>query len=118
MNLLVDPETMTITGVVDFELSHVGLISDEFMNGLGYVGHIHPNLYDPDEQQHSAALLSPKTGFADWAPVEGDGAAWTNWATARAFEHAFAEKSVPRPRTIPGFENSSKLYWFCQDICQ
>jgi hypothetical protein len=118
MNLLVDPETMTITRVVDLELSHVGLISDEFMNGLGYVGPLNPNMYDPDEQQHSAALLSPKTGLEDSAPMEGDGAGWANRATVRAFEHAFAEKSVSRPRTITGFEEQSRLYWFCRDLCQ
>lgn len=117
LNVLVEPDTLRITGIVDFELAHAGPASDEFLNGLGLLGHLHPGPNDPDEVVHAQALLSPG-GFPDNVPLAGKGAGHGDWAVARAVEEAFKEKGVARPRTIPGFEETSRLYWFAQEISQ
>jgi hypothetical protein len=116
-NLLVDPDTGAIVGVVDFELSHVGLASDEFLNGLVQLGTFHPGPYDDESPEYSLALLAPSSGFADDIPLEGPGAGNADWSTARLVEAALGKQDVLRPRTIDGFEAASRLYWFMDAIC-
>jgi hypothetical protein len=117
-NLLVDPATLCITAVVDFELAHAGPAAEEFLNSFVMLGHVYPGVHDPDGLVHGPALLAPADGFPDNIPMEGDGAGPADWKVARAIEKAFAEEGVERPRTIRAFGEIGRLYWFAQEICQ
>lgn len=119
-NLLVDPTTLAITGIVDFENTHVGTRADEFLNGLMALANMYGDPYDADDNGWCAALVAPGSGFADTVPREGPGAVGGggDWAVARLVDEELERAGARRPRDIAGFEHAGRLYWFAQNVCQ
>ncbi|KZV90896.1 hypothetical protein EXIGLDRAFT_694176 [Exidia glandulosa HHB12029] len=112
-NLLVDPTTLAVVSVLDWELSRVSPPADEYFMSLAQWHFLFslsseddPN--DPMEAAKRTALLS------GLFPSHVDGI--EDWTAAKAMAEALEAEDVSRPSTIASFRDAAELYWFAEEL--
>jgi hypothetical protein len=120
---------MTVTGLLDFDFSHIASPLDEFF--YSFVD-FHGLLCSPQESSAKYQLLRSYqlNGFPSELPPSdpprkgkmrfGDEPVF-NWNTARTWDTSLEAQDVKTPRNLEAKmpdQGLSGLYWFCQEICQ
>lgn len=119
--MLIDPDTLQITALLDFDFSHVSFAAEEFLYSFMF---IHGLLVGPIEEDEYIALRKAQLlGFQediDAPQREGDkeqGQGSIDWKLAQAWDEELAKLDIQRPSTIKGIDEVSALHWFLQEIC-
>jgi len=117
---------LSVTGVFDFELSHVASPVEEFLYSFHDVGGILSGVYgeEPEDLALRAAILN---GFPEVLPttLPNEEAVYkfgserhVQWDVAKLWDDELAYAGVWRPRTLAAADKISRLYWFSQEVCQ
>ncbi|KAB8277538.1 hypothetical protein BDV30DRAFT_223665 [Aspergillus minisclerotigenes] len=108
LKTLYDPETLHITALLDYGLSHVPIPATEYLHSFHSI---------------SCALTAPyseETGDLREAPMRqgreefGSGRD-IQWGLAKAWNDELGRVGAPRPSTIDGADDFSRVHWFIQD---
>ncbi|KAG2419956.1 hypothetical protein HFD88_004753 [Aspergillus terreus] len=124
-NVLVDPETYQITGLLDLEFSQVASPLEEYLYSFHDVHGLLPGAHTTDEGLLALrkALLHgfpnplPESPPPPTGPVRFGSKRNIQWHLAKAWDEELAKLEVQRPATIPSADEISRLHWFAQDIC-
>ncbi|KAK3299651.1 kinase-like domain-containing protein [Chaetomium fimeti] len=102
-NLLFDPVSGRITGLIDFDFAAILHPSYEFLRSFDGAGGQFRGWY-MDEESDEAALRDAKlNGFPSPLPAtKADGP--VQWEDAKAWEEALEEVGAKRPRTLQGID--------------
>ncbi|KAK9320838.1 kinase-like domain-containing protein [Lipomyces orientalis] len=115
-NLLIDPTTLRITGLLDFDFSHIASSADEFFYSFPLIHGILTGPFEnPEQESLRLAQLNGFSGVGETPPALGDSA--IDWEVAKMWEEEMASAGVQRPSDIKGIEELAALYWFLMDIC-
>lgn len=125
-NVVFDPQTLSVTGLFDYELSYVASPVEEFLHSFHDVGGILSGVYGeaPEDLALRDAILY---GFPDILPttLPNDEAVYkfgserhVQWDIAKIWDEELEHAGVLRPRTLPAADRISRLYWFLQEVCQ
>lgn len=102
-NLLFDPLTQRITGLIDYDFACILHPSYEFLRSLGDAGGQFRG-WSSDEASEEELLRKAKLyGFPSPLPVTTEGGK-VNWEVAKAWEDEIEELNVKRPATIEGID--------------
>lgn len=115
-NLLFDPASSRITGLVDFDFAAILHPSYEFLRSFSDAGSQFKG-WCVDEESDEAALRNAKLhGFPSPLPTTeaGDGA--VKWEDAKAWEDALQEVGAERPQTIKGIDKVADVDTLLQAI--
>ncbi|GAB1214009.1 hypothetical protein ATERTT37_003165 [Aspergillus terreus] len=124
-NVLVDPKTYQITGLLDLEFSQVASPLEEYLYSFHDVHGLLPGAHTTDEGLLALrkALLHgfpnplPESPPPPTGPVRFGSKRNIQWHLAKAWDEELAKLEVQRPATIPSADEISRLHWFAQDIC-
>ncbi len=115
-NLLFDPASGRITGLIDYDFATILHPSYEFLRSFSGAGGQFRGWY-VDEEGDEAALRNAKLhGFPSPLPATkaDDGA--VNWEEAKAWEDALREAGTKRPQTIHGIDRVADVDTVLQAI--
>lgn len=113
-NLLFDPETATITGLLDFDFSHIASAADEYFYSFDAIHGLVPPPMPGDPMDILRKCLLHGFGISD---AERKAAEMVDWNVAMMKDEAFLSCGVRRPiDMMPKIEILSELYWFIQNI--
>lgn len=106
MNILLDPVTRQLTGLIDFDFAHIGAPISEFvlsfMSGFEY--------------------CLPGSADAAEAGIQRDymlkGFPEDTSDRSKPFDQALMQAGAKKPDAITGADVLSDVWWFSQDICQ
>lgn len=102
-NMLFDPSTQCITGLIDYDFACVLHPSYEFLRSLGDAGGQFRG-WSSDEASEEELLRKAKLyGFPSPLPVTTEGGK-INWEVAKAWEDEMEKLNVKRPATIEGID--------------
>lgn len=112
-NLLIDPETLQLTALLDFDFSHIASPGDEYFYSFPS---FHGIVAGPFEEGEQGALTQVQlNGFKDFKPPESQEE--VDWNLAKTWHSALKTAGVETPADIDGIEELAALYWFLLDVC-
>ncbi|KAI1747935.1 hypothetical protein F4782DRAFT_390828 [Xylaria castorea] len=107
-NLLFDPSTQRITGLIDYDFACVLHPSYEFLRSLGDAGGQFRG-WSSDEASEEELLRKAKLyGFPSPLPVTTEGGK-VNWEVAKAWEDEMEKLNVKRPATIEDIDKAADV---------
>ncbi|KJZ70172.1 hypothetical protein HIM_10432 [Hirsutella minnesotensis 3608] len=113
-NMLFNPKTLQITGLLDYDLGHIGSQADEYMYSLSSLGFlVLPPIKDNEDLrlqrefllhgiEHERLINRPQTII--------------NWKVALMVDEEFSKAGVERPRDIQAMEEIATRYWVTQNV--
>jgi hypothetical protein len=114
-NILINPETHQITGLLDLDFSHIASQADEFFYSFMDFGGLVPG---PFEGGDLVRLRDYQIqGFPDSASFKDVENGQVNWDMARLWQDALHKHNVSYPANIVGIAGLADLYWFLLDVC-
>lgn len=115
-NLLYDPASGRITGLIDYDFATILHPSYEFLRSFSGAGGQFRGWY-VDEDGDEAALRKAKLeGFPSPLPTTKPDDGAVNWEDAKAWEDALLEIGVKRPQTIQGIDRVADVDTVLQAI--
>ncbi|KAH8892933.1 hypothetical protein GQ53DRAFT_685467 [Thozetella sp. PMI_491] len=137
INMMFDPATNTITGLLDFDFAHIAGPADELFYSFAEIhGLMLPIFEDRDDLVKlrrfligeadlplPAPAIAPASslGPSDEGEVQPAEPAkkeqGTDWAIAAKWNSALLNAKATRPCDIAGIDSLSNLYWFIQEVC-
>jgi hypothetical protein len=114
-NILIDPETHRITGLLDFDFSHIASQADEFFYSFMEFGGLVPGPFEGDDLERLRDYQIQ--GFPDSAPSEEVENATVDWNMARLWQAAQRKHGVNGPANIERITELADIYWFLLDVC-
>lgn len=118
--MLIDPDTLHITALLDFDFSHVSFVAEEFLYSFLF---IHGLLMGPIEDDEYVALRKAQLqGFQKDSHLsqseenKDKGQESIDWKLAQAWDEELAKLNIQRPSSIKGIDEVSALHWFLQEI--
>ncbi|KAH8428169.1 phosphotransferase family protein [Aspergillus melleus] len=122
LKTLYNPETLQITALLDYGLSHVGIPAMEFLYSFaGFSGSLTAP-FDRETERLRHAMLH---GFPEIPPISqpmrlgpdmfGSGRN-IQWGLAKAWEVELERVGAIRPRNTEGADLLSQVHWFIQDL--
>jgi hypothetical protein len=126
-HFLVDPQTLTITAFLDYDMSHIAHPIHEFFHSFYDLCSFPPGPYVNNPQNlvmHRALLYGfpdplpePAKGGKTASPKYGSGAG-IDWKLSHMWAEELNKAGALRPaRMGPQADEITALYWFVQDIC-
>lgn len=116
-NLLLDPDTFQVTGLVDYDCSHTGHPLHEYFFSsfsLRYcVVSLEPEIASAIFRQYPAPLPESKPV----SDIENRDHAPPQWDLMELFEKELVKAGAARPSNIPGAEGITKVYEFMAAVC-
>ncbi|KAJ5986157.1 hypothetical protein N7451_010522 [Penicillium sp. IBT 35674x] len=119
-NMLIDPDSLQITALLDFDFSHISFAVEEFLYSFFF---IHGLLVGPIEEDEYIALRKAQLeGFqkkiqASQSEEEKEHEQGSiDWKLAQAWDEELARLNLQRPSSIKGIDEVSALHWFLQEI--
>ncbi|GAM88337.1 hypothetical protein ANO11243_063700 [Dothideomycetidae sp. 11243] len=111
-NMLFDPSTFTLTGIVDFDLAHIGIpLSDYLLADLGFRYMLAGSVdWSDSGTPYQEILHGFDSNTNDGLP--------TAFPRAKILDDALARVGADRPATFEGSVQLADLWWMAQDICQ
>ncbi|KAL4894667.1 kinase-like domain-containing protein [Aspergillus ambiguus] len=124
-NILVDPDTFQITGLLDFEFSQIASPLEEYLYSFHDVHGLIPGAHTTDEGLlslrdsllHGFPSPLPESPPLPTGPVRFGSKRNIQWHLAKAWDDELAKAGVERPATIPYADEVSRIHWFAQEIC-
>lgn len=114
-SILIHPETHQITGLLDFDFSHIASKADEFFYSFMEFGGLVPGPFEGDDLDRLREYQIQ--GFPDSTPLEKAENAPIDLDTARLWQAALRKYSVNGPSDIEGIGMLADVYWFLTDVC-
>lgn len=112
--MLFDSETNRITGLVDYDLGHIGSQADEYLYSLAILGfHVLPIIKDNEDLLLLRKFL---VHGVDYEQLVDRPKTIVDWKVVLMVDEEFAKAGVERPREIPAMDEISKRYWVTQGI--
>ncbi|KAI5237519.1 hypothetical protein E4T43_07987 [Aureobasidium subglaciale] len=116
-NLLFDPDTFQVTGLVDYDCSHVGHPLHEYFFSTFSVNYFvisaKPEIASALFHQYPSPLPASeaitKSEPGDHSPPQ--------WNLMAFFEQELAKCGAARPSSIPGAEDITHVYEFMAEVC-
>lgn len=114
-SILFDPQSNRITGLLNYDLSHIGSQADEYFFSLMSLhslvtGPVHD---DPDAYMLRFSLLHGHDQLrGELSPSSG----LVNWKLALLVAEELAKAGLERPIDIPGMNDVSARYWFTKVV--
>lgn len=114
--MLFDPVTNRITGVVDFDIAHIGCQVEEYMWSLFSLGHLllPVNKSSEDVTLHRQFLLHGMKSTV--AELVSQPKSFINWEVTLMADEEFAKAGVIRPRDVQALEHIQTRYLVTQAI--
>ena len=114
-NILVDPETLEVIGLLDFDFTHIASPCDEyFYSFMDFHGLVPGPCEDKEMETLRMAQLS---GFKDFELPVRAGEAGVDWTVARMWQEAMKRFGVNAPSDIQGVGELAAIYLFLLDVC-
>ncbi|CZR67405.1 uncharacterized protein PAC_17304 [Phialocephala subalpina] len=112
-NLLIDPETLQLTAILDFDFSHIASPADEYFYPFPSFHGIVAGPFEEGEQRTlNEAQLN---GFKDFkTPTSQEE---VDWNLAKTWHSALETAGVESPADIDGIDELAAVYWFLLDVC-
>jgi hypothetical protein len=114
-NILVDPKTLQITGLLDFDFSHIAAPADEFLYSFMDLGGLVPGPFE-DEALQCLRRFQLGQGPDNISSVETDDSP-VNWTLAIAWKAALQRHHINGPAEIENIADLADIYWFLLDVC-
>jgi hypothetical protein len=114
-NILIDPETHRITGLLDFDFSHIASQADECFYSFMDFGGLVPGPFEGGELERLRDYQIQ--GYPDSPSVEESENGPVNWNWARLWQAALHKHNVSCPANIEGIAELADVYWFLLDVC-
>ncbi|KAH6651534.1 hypothetical protein BKA67DRAFT_571159 [Truncatella angustata] len=142
LNMMFDPATNTITGLLDFDFAHIASPADEFFYSFGETRGLVTAIFEEkieviklrqfligeaELSQLAPPLVDSLSTSTDETPlaeasIKETDAGWSDgigidWALAAKWNTALITAGATRPRDLDGLGELSNLYWFIQEVC-
>ncbi|KAH0286073.1 hypothetical protein M436DRAFT_60238 [Aureobasidium namibiae CBS 147.97] len=114
-NILIDPETHQITGLLDFDFSHVASEADEFFYSFMDFGGLVPCPFEGDELDRLREYQIQ--GFPDSTPLGKVEDPPIDLDMARLWQATLRKHHVHGPTDIKRIAELADIYWFLIDVC-
>lgn len=114
-NILIDPGTLQITGLLDFDFSHIASPADEYFYSFPSFCGLVPGPFEDEDLQLLRRYQTegfPSTPSAQEAPSES-----VDWTVARLWQAALEKHHVASPKDIENITQLADIYWFLLDVC-
>lgn len=111
-NILYDPDKIEITGLVDYDFSHVASPVDEYFYSFPSIHGILVGPFEGGEMEHLRLALLSGNVSEPAGPVEE-----INWTIAETWNKELKRAGAIRPNDFAGVEEYAGLYWFTQNVC-
>lgn len=112
--MLLDPDSLQITALLDFDFAHVSFAAEEFLYSFLF---IHGLLVGPIEEDDYIALRKAQLeGFQKDAQApqdeenEVEGQVSIDWKLAQAWDEELARLNIQRPSSMKGIDEVSALH--------
>ncbi|KAK4033633.1 hypothetical protein C8A01DRAFT_49817 [Parachaetomium inaequale] len=115
-NLLFDPVSGRITGLIDYDFATILHPSYEFLRSFNNAGGQFRGWYVDEESDEAAIRHAKLHGFPSPLPPTKPDDGAVNWEDAKAWEDALQEVGAKRPRTIQGIDNVADVDTVLQAI--
>lgn len=124
-NVLIDPETLQVTALLDFEFCQIATPVEEYLYSFYDINCILPGPHTTDDGLavlrtsllHGFPTPLPESPPPQTGPVRFGAKKNIQWHIAKAWDDELEKVGALRPATIPSSPEISALHWFCQDIC-
>lgn len=122
IKILYDPETLRVTAILDYSLSHIAIPIVEFLYSFAAFSGSLTTPFDKETERLRHAMLH---GFPEIPPVskpiqQGPGMFGSGrniqWGLARAWEVELERVGAIRARNTAGADLLSQVHWFIQDL--
>ncbi|KAI5206126.1 hypothetical protein E4T39_02604 [Aureobasidium subglaciale] len=114
-NILINPKTHQITGLLDFDFSHIASEADEFFYSFMDFGGL---VTGPFEGGDFERLRNYQIhGFPDLTSSEDIENGPVDWNAARLWQAAQQKHNVHGPADIERITELADIYWFLMDVC-
>lgn len=109
-NILVDPKTNKLTGMVDFDFASISHPAEEFFASFGDVGGNTGGWQGPDHHDGRLEKAVVAGDFSLSVPEDQlSDAARTEWRLATTWDAALAGRGLMKPSDIPGITLLARL---------
>ncbi|THZ77721.1 hypothetical protein D6C85_01493 [Aureobasidium pullulans] len=114
-NILIDPGTLHITGLLDFDFSHIASPADEYFYSFPSFCGLVPGPFEDEDLQ---LLRRHQTeGFPSAPSTQEATSESVDWTVARLWQAALEKHNVASPKDIENITELADIYWFLLDVC-
>ncbi|KAI4854357.1 hypothetical protein E4T44_00230 [Aureobasidium sp. EXF-8845] len=115
LKILIDPETHRITGLLDFDFSHIASQADEFFYSFMEFSGLVPGPFEGGDLERLRDYQIH--GFPDLAAFEEVEDTMVDWNMARLWHVAQRKHGVNGPADIGRISELADIYWFLLGVC-
>jgi len=114
-NILIDPGTLQITGLLDFDFSHIASPADEYFYSFPSFCGLVPGPFEDEDLQLLRRYQTE--GFPSAPSTQEATSESVDWTVARLWQAALEKHNVASPKDIDNIAELADIYWFLLDVC-
>lgn len=114
-NILIDPGTLRITGLLDFDFSHIASPADEYFYSFPSFCGLVPGPFEDEDLQLLRRYQTE--GFPITPSAQEATRKSVDWTVARLWQAALEKHNVASPKDIENITKLADIYWFLLDVC-
>ncbi|THW10700.1 hypothetical protein D6D24_07733 [Aureobasidium pullulans] len=114
-NILIDPGTLQITGLLDFDFSHIASPADEYFYSFPSFCGLVPGPFEDEDLQLLRRYQTE--GFPSTPSAQEATSKSVDWTVARLWQAALEKHNVASPKDIENSTELADIYWFLLDVC-
>ncbi|THY96824.1 hypothetical protein D6C95_05086 [Aureobasidium pullulans] len=114
-NILIDPGTLQITGLLDFDFSHIASPADEYFYSFPSFCGLVPGPFEDDDLQLLRRYQTE--GFPITPSAQEATSHSVDYTVARLWQAALEKHHVASPKDIDNITELADIYWFLLDVC-
>ncbi|KEQ81335.1 hypothetical protein M438DRAFT_376874 [Aureobasidium pullulans EXF-150] len=114
-NILIDPGTLQITGLLDFDFSHIASPADEYFYSFPSFCGLVPGPFEDEDLQLLRRYQTE--GFPSTPSAQEATSGSVDWTVARLWQAALEKHHVASPKDIENITQLADIYWFLLDVC-
>ncbi|THX48299.1 hypothetical protein D6D06_09181 [Aureobasidium pullulans] len=114
-NILINPDTLQITGLPDFVFSHIASPADEYFYSFPSFSGLVPGPFEDEDLQLLRRYQTE--GFPSTPSAQEATSKSVDWTVARLWQAALEKHNVASPKDIENITQLADIYWFLLDVC-
>ncbi|THY01482.1 hypothetical protein D6D01_10358 [Aureobasidium pullulans] len=114
-NILIDTDTLQITGLLDFDFSHIASPADEYFYSFPSFCGLVPGPFEDEDLQLLRRYQTE--GFPSSPSAQEARSQSVDWTVARLWQVALKKHNVASPKDIDNITELADVYWFLLDVC-
>ena len=114
-NILINPPTLQITGLLDFDFSHIASPADEYFYSFPSFCGLVPGPFEDEDLQLLRRYQTE--GFPSAPSTQEATSESVDWEVARLWQAALEKHHVASPKDIDNIAELADIYWFLLDVC-